>query len=58
MTRETVGQVVMAKETLHIVQPYWKDKRKGLVPAEAPPVIVGGSLAASTSNFSTGSTRK
>ena len=35
MARETVGQVVMVKETLHIVQPYWKNKRKGLVPAEA-----------------------
>ena len=46
MTRETIGQVVMVKETLHIVQPYWEGKRKGLVPAEAPPVIGGGSLAA------------
>ena len=58
MTRETTGQVVLVKETLHIVQPYWEDKRKGLVPAEAPPVIGGGSLAASTSNLSTASTRK
>ena len=39
----------MVKETVHIVLPYWEDKRKGLVPAEAPPVIVGGSLAANTS---------
>ena len=28
----------MVKETVHIVQPYWEDKRKGLVPAEALPV--------------------
>ena len=35
MARETVRQVVMVKETLLIVQPYWKNKRKGLVPAEA-----------------------
>ena len=25
----------MVKETVHIVQPHWEDKRKGLVPAEA-----------------------
>ena len=28
----------MVKETVHIVLPYWEDKRKGLVPAEALPV--------------------
>ena len=27
----------MVKETVHIVQPYWEDKKKGLVPAEALP---------------------
>ena len=28
----------MVKETVHIVQPYWEDKRKGLIPAEVLPV--------------------
>ena len=28
----------MVKETVHIVLPYWENKRKGLVPAEALPV--------------------
>ena len=28
----------MVKETVHIVQPYWADKGKGLVPAEVLPV--------------------
>ena len=28
----------MVKETVHVVLPYWEDKRKGLIPAEALPV--------------------